>query len=171
MHWAKRGKCSQIWMPGTFVLIGLNSPRISEGASILRSNMSWCDGPPGRKIMMIALCERRRPDCVSAWSSCGRVSPPKPSAPILRKLRREMPSQKRVLFPRIVSIKSLVYLPSNRLASTGPKALPNHRLCYSLVKCALKEIYRKKRQFHLRLRALQQSIEGVRGGDGNVHHV
>ena len=25
------GRCSQIWMPGTFVVIGLNSPRISAG--------------------------------------------------------------------------------------------------------------------------------------------
>ena len=58
---AMRGNCSQISMPGTLVLIGLNSPRISAGASIFRSNMSWCGGPPGRKIMMIALCERRIP--------------------------------------------------------------------------------------------------------------
>jgi hypothetical protein len=36
------------------VLMGENSPRISDGASILRSNMSWCGGPPGRKIMMMA---------------------------------------------------------------------------------------------------------------------
>ena len=37
---AMRGKCSQISMPGTLVLIGWNSPRISAGASIFRSNMS-----------------------------------------------------------------------------------------------------------------------------------
>ena len=42
------GKCSQMSMPGTFVLIGLNSPRNSAGASGLRSYMSMCDGPPGR---------------------------------------------------------------------------------------------------------------------------
>ena len=37
---ASRGMCSQIWMPGTFVSIGWNSPRISAGASIFRSYMS-----------------------------------------------------------------------------------------------------------------------------------
>ena len=41
--------------------IGLNSPRISSGASIFRSNMSWCGGPPARKIMMTALCDLRMP--------------------------------------------------------------------------------------------------------------
>ncbi len=45
---AIRGKCSQIWMPGTFVSIGLNSPRNSVGASGFRSHMSMCGGPPGR---------------------------------------------------------------------------------------------------------------------------
>ncbi len=42
------GNSSPIWMPGTLVLIGLNSPRISAGASGLRSHMSRCGGPPGR---------------------------------------------------------------------------------------------------------------------------
>jgi hypothetical protein len=42
------GMCSQMSMPGTFVLIGLNSPRNSFGASGFRSYMSMCDGPPGR---------------------------------------------------------------------------------------------------------------------------
>ena len=37
---AMRGKYSQISIPDTFVGIGLNSPRISLGASILRSNIS-----------------------------------------------------------------------------------------------------------------------------------
>ena len=43
-----KGICSQILIPGTLVAIGLNDPRISEGASILRSNMSWWEGPPDR---------------------------------------------------------------------------------------------------------------------------
>ena len=34
------GKCSPMSMPGTLVLIGLNSPRISAGASGFRSHMS-----------------------------------------------------------------------------------------------------------------------------------
>ena len=37
---ASRGRCSQICRPGRLVGIGLNSPRISEGASIFRSNVS-----------------------------------------------------------------------------------------------------------------------------------
>jgi hypothetical protein len=41
---AMRGKSSQIWMPGTFVLMGRNSPRISDGALGFRSNMSRCEG-------------------------------------------------------------------------------------------------------------------------------
>ena len=45
---AMRGKCSQMSMPGTFVLIGLNSPRMSTGASGFKSHMSWWGGPPGR---------------------------------------------------------------------------------------------------------------------------
>ena len=55
---ASFGNSSQIWMPATFVLIGLNSPRISAGASGFRSHRSWCGGPPGRKILISDLCER-----------------------------------------------------------------------------------------------------------------
>ena len=51
------GKHSQIWMPVTLVLIGLNSPRISLGASVLISHMSWCGGPPPRNTLMTALCD------------------------------------------------------------------------------------------------------------------
>ena len=53
---ASLGNVSPMWMPGTFVSIGLNSPRISSGASGLRSHMSWCGGPPARKMLMTALC-------------------------------------------------------------------------------------------------------------------
>ena len=38
---ARRGVCSPIWMPGTFVSMGRNSPRISRGALGLGSNVSW----------------------------------------------------------------------------------------------------------------------------------
>ncbi len=53
---ASRGNTSQMSMPGTAVLIGLNSPRTSAGASGLRSHRSWCGGPPPRKTLMTALC-------------------------------------------------------------------------------------------------------------------
>ena len=40
MRLANRGSNSQIWMPGTAVEIGLNSPRYSAGALGFRSNVS-----------------------------------------------------------------------------------------------------------------------------------
>ena len=48
-------------MPGTFVAIGLNSPRISAGASGLGSNVSCCGGPPWsqRKMTFLALPKLR----------------------------------------------------------------------------------------------------------------
>ena len=58
-----------ISIPGTLVGIALNSPRISEGASILTSHMSWWGGPPGRKIMMIPLWLLFFPAACSACST------------------------------------------------------------------------------------------------------
>ncbi len=54
---AVRGNSSLKRMPGTFVLIGLNGPRISAGASGLGSNVSCCGGPPWshRKMQFFAL--------------------------------------------------------------------------------------------------------------------
>src|SRR5688572_20861058 len=51
---ASCGRCSQMSMPGTFVLIGLNAPRNSAGASGFMSNVSWCGGPPGSQTKMTA---------------------------------------------------------------------------------------------------------------------
>src|SRR5688572_17965132 len=45
---ASLGNSSETWMPATLVAIGLNSPRISAGASGLGSNVSCCGGPPVR---------------------------------------------------------------------------------------------------------------------------
>ena len=39
---------SQIWKPGMAVEIGMNSPRMSTGASGFRSIISICGGPPSR---------------------------------------------------------------------------------------------------------------------------
>src|ERR1043165_7424788 len=89
---ARRGKSSQISMPGTLVGMGRNSPRTSDGASGLRSHMSWWLGPPDRWTLMIAL-EVVLPSRASARRRSGRAKPPRPIAPILRKLRRAMPSQ------------------------------------------------------------------------------
>ena len=90
---AMPGSSSQIWMPGTRVLIGLNSPRISAGASGLRSTMSWWGGPPDRKTMMTDLCELLIPAWASARRICGSDSPPRAKPPICRKLRRDRRSQ------------------------------------------------------------------------------
>src|SRR5262245_37319942 len=93
-------------MPGTFVAIGLNSPRISDGASVLISHISWCGGPPPRKILMIALCRDGETALASAWrrSASERLVAPKLNRPIFRKLRREMPSQYRFFWPEIVNM-------------------------------------------------------------------
>src|SRR5215204_1281722 len=56
--------------------------------------------------MMTALCDFRMPEAASASKSCGKASPPKPSAPIFRKFRRETPSQNFELEPWIVSMIS-----------------------------------------------------------------
>ena len=48
----ERGRCSQTCKPGTLVAMGLNSPRISGGASGFRSNVSRWLAPPVRKTMM-----------------------------------------------------------------------------------------------------------------------
>ncbi len=49
---ASFGRYSEIWMPGTFVRIAANSPRVSEGASGLGSKVSMCEGPPSIQMRM-----------------------------------------------------------------------------------------------------------------------
>src|SRR5262245_11734275 len=56
---ARRGRCSQMRTPGAEVAIGLNSPRISAGASGLRLTMSWWLGPPRRLKRMTDLAGPR----------------------------------------------------------------------------------------------------------------
>ena len=51
--------------------------------------------------MITALCGLREPVAASARRICGSVSPANPSAPILKKFRRETPSQKRERPPAI----------------------------------------------------------------------
>src|SRR5262249_25441757 len=99
------GMCSQIWMPVTFVGIGLNSPRISTGALGFRSHMSCVGAPPCRETAMtlfatpvgFALAVLRR----SAASRFGSVNPAPRTveAPTVSASRRVMPSQNRVGLP------------------------------------------------------------------------
>src|SRR3989475_13046277 len=88
-------------MPGTLVLIGWNSPRISAGAPGFISYVSTWLGPPPRQIM---ITDFPRPSGATAPAALRRkksesVNPPSASPPALRKLRREIPSQKRSEHP------------------------------------------------------------------------
>ena len=58
-----RGRCSQTWMPGTAVSIGLNSPRIPSGASGFMSKESCCPRPP---LSRITITDRARPEGLAA---------------------------------------------------------------------------------------------------------
>ena len=85
-------------------------PGSRPGHSIFMSYMSRCGGPPGRKIMMIALCDRPTPLAASARRICGNDRPPIARPPILRKLRRAEPSQKpRCDLPRMVNMPLVAY--------------------------------------------------------------
>src|SRR5579864_3139964 len=80
---AVNGRCSQICIPGTLVEIGLNSPRISLGASGFRSNVSKWPHPP--------LCHSRMQEIsrlAPARSTPSRLMPKAPSEPMRRKSRR-----------------------------------------------------------------------------------
>ena len=59
---ARRGRCSPIWMPGTLVAIGLNSPRTSAGAFGLRSN-GVLVGQAARQVDHDDRLRRCVPDC------------------------------------------------------------------------------------------------------------
>lgn len=65
---ASMGKCSQTWMPGVLVAMGLNSPRISAGASGFMSHRSMWLGPPNRKMKMQERTRRGSPVGVAARS-------------------------------------------------------------------------------------------------------
>ena len=54
--------------------------------------MSWCGGPPGRKIMITDLFDFS-PVAASARSTSESVRPPKASPPICKNPRRLMRSQ------------------------------------------------------------------------------
>src|SRR5207237_6576436 len=59
---ARFGISSQTSRPGTLVLIGLNSPRYSAGASGFMSNMSVCGGPPPSQTQIRCLALAWRAD-------------------------------------------------------------------------------------------------------------
>ena len=104
---ARRGKNSQMSIPGTLVRIGRNSPRYSAGASGFMSNMSRCGGPPLRWMLMIAFFDAGA--APSARNSPARESPPMPVAPIRKKARLDTPSQDFTRFPKNVSTVDLLH--------------------------------------------------------------
>src|SRR2546423_8079721 len=98
---AIRGKTSQIWTPATLVAIGLNSPRISEGASVLMSHMSWCGGPPPRKMLMTALwLVWPGRDPARGMSASDKEAGPQGEGPLFRKPRRGEPGHSRFSAPQ-----------------------------------------------------------------------
>ena len=76
MRIASFGICSQTWMPGTLVAMGLNSPRYSTGESGFISQVSCCAGPPHMKRTMQALALPFRVVALSrALSNWGNPNP------------------------------------------------------------------------------------------------
>ena len=68
--------------------IGLNSPRISTGASGFRSIMSICGGPPSRWMLMTALVGGRDPGGRFGAQQVGQRQPAEARAPAVRNWRR-----------------------------------------------------------------------------------
>src|SRR5437763_4739634 len=82
-------------MSGLLVLMGLNGPRISEGALGFMSKVSNWLGAPRLKIMMHDFSSLPGATAPSAWRAANFESdkPSAPSVPTCRKSRRVIPSQ------------------------------------------------------------------------------
>src|SRR6266571_8567222 len=99
-------------MPETFVLMGLNSPRMLEGASGLGSQISMWLGPPCRNSMITDLAAPNALPFDSTLAAAdafqernsGRFNPNKPAPPMRINSRRDQPSQVRTGRPGIVSM-------------------------------------------------------------------
>ncbi len=92
--WASNGKCSLIEIPGTFVAMRRNGPRMSSGASGLGSHVSSWLGPPHIKIRMhdFARPNPFGPEFYPTGFARRRPGKPRPvnaSAPACNALRRE----------------------------------------------------------------------------------
>src|SRR2546422_3657253 len=105
-------------MPGTLDLMGLNSPRILEGASGLGSQMSMWLGPPWRKTNGTDLALPQPAFCLRAsgaaaawawsWRTSARLKPRMPTPPTRKNSRRLKPSQVLPDFPGIDNISQLL---------------------------------------------------------------
>src|SRR5690348_2377422 len=104
---ASSGMVSLSRTPSTFVLIGLNSPRILLGASGLGSQMSRWLGPPWRKQRMtdlalpkpVAPCKLLVAALALSEKNSGRLNPASPIAPTRMNSRRDQPSQHFLIGP------------------------------------------------------------------------
>src|SRR2546422_1005 len=114
---ASMGMVSLTWMPDTLVLIGLNSPRMLEGASGLGSQMSMWLGPPCRNSMITDLAAPKDFAFDSTLAAAaeafqdrksGRFNPNRPAPPTRNSSRRDQPSQVRTGRPGIVSMDQLL---------------------------------------------------------------
>src|SRR5690242_11091899 len=78
-------------MPGTLVSIAPNGPRYSAGARGLGSQVSMWPGPPlsQNRITLLPAADERTAPSARRRAKSARVNPPTPSAPAVRKLRRE----------------------------------------------------------------------------------
>ncbi len=85
---AVRGMNSLICTPGSLVEIGKNSPRTSDVASGLGSNVSWCETPPCSQSKMIDLALPLRRVAASVRKVWLSERPKEPIAPAFKKLRR-----------------------------------------------------------------------------------
>jgi hypothetical protein len=104
---ACKGISSQMSKPGTLVRMGLNSPRISTGASGFMSYMSTWLGPPGKYTKITPLCGVcGEPPRARRRNKSASVRPPMPKAPTLKKSRRRMPSHIRCGLPQGVNMTS-----------------------------------------------------------------
>src|SRR4051812_22642395 len=82
-------------MPGTFVVIGLNSPRYSAEAPGFRSNVSMWLGPPHSQRTMIALLRAGVPETAARLSSLSRSARLK----LVRPMRPERRNARRFKVP------------------------------------------------------------------------
>src|SRR5271169_3420844 len=103
-------------MPETFVLMGLNSPRMLLGASGLGSQISMWLGPPCKNTRITDFAElnpcapsrREAPRAFCHWKKFARFKPNRPTEPTRSSSRRVGPSHKQPLRPGIVSIETLL---------------------------------------------------------------
>src|SRR5437879_6394420 len=86
---ASLGKCSEIWMPGALVAIGLKSP--PSLVSGFMSNVSLCDGPPSiqRRMQDLVFLPVTAARAASGASQPDIEAPSMPSDEKRRKSRRE----------------------------------------------------------------------------------